>query len=535
MPGILPPETALLQARDESGANQSALYFLDYPQFGSLLLRAATGETDQRKRCWRAHCSDAATIQAVREARGPFVLPGHAITGQAEEIVVVPLRGGDQTIGALVHCFLGNVERSFEELQGLAGRRANDWFYGWIEFLVAEQTRPLPALFHVAGAISSSLDLERVLLNVVEKATVLFRAKMSSLMLVSPKRRELELATAYGCSLEYLDKPNLPLDGSILGRVVKKNKLLQVYDVFQEPLYKHKAQAKKEGVVSLLAAPITFQDEVLGVLNIYSAAPRRWQRSEEDLLQTFAAHAAIAITNARVHGQIIAMEEQLQVSTKLASLGELAAGLAHEIRNPLAVINMLIHSWKSAPPAGEDFIRDVEVIAQKISDLNTLVSDLLNLAKPRPLDRRPVDLEQLVDRLLRLLRHRVNQQRVAIRKEIRVADKIIPADRERMEQAILNLLLNALDVTPEGKPLVIAIGREEECLTVEIRDSGPGIPPEQVNELFKAFRTSKPQGTGLGLPMTRRIVEEHQGTIRVSANHPTGAVFTILLPRRVPE
>ncbi|HQH74178.1 MAG TPA: GAF domain-containing protein, partial [bacterium] len=294
MPGILPPETALLLTRDESGASQSALYFLDFPQFTGLLLRAATEETDQRKRYWRAHCSDAATIQAIREARAPFVLPGHAITGQAEEIIVVPLHRGGPAFGAVVHCFLGHVERSFEELQGLADARAGDWFNGWIEFLVAEQTRPLPALFHIAGAISSSLDRERVLLNVVEKATVLFRAKMSSLMLVSPKTRELELATAYGCSLEYLDKPNLPLDGSILGRVVKKNKLLQVYDVSQEPLYQHKTQAKKEGVVSLLAAPIAFQNEVLGVLNIYSAAPRRWQRSEEDLLQTFAAHAAIA-------------------------------------------------------------------------------------------------------------------------------------------------------------------------------------------------------------------------------------------------
>jgi len=535
MTGTLPPDTLLQWLRDESGASQSALYYLDYPQFSCLLLRAVTGEADQRKRYWRTHCSDTATVEAIREAHGPFALPGHSITGQPEEIIAVPLRNGTYTIGALVHCFLGRVDCSFQDLQSQADARAGDWFNGWIEFLVAEQTRPLPALFHIAGAVSASLDLERVLLNVVEKATVLFRAKMSSLMLVSPQTRELELATAYGCSLEYLNKPNLPLDGSILGRVVKKNRVLQVYDVFQEPLYKHKSHAKQEGVVSLLAAPITFQNEVLGVLNIYSATPRRWQRSEEDLLLTFAAHAAIAITNARVHEQIIRMEEQLQVSSKLASLGELAAGLAHEIRNPLAVINMLIHSWKSAPPAGEDFRRDVEVIAQKITDLNSLVTDLLSLAKPRPLDRRPVDLEQLIDRLLRLLRHRINQQKVILRKEIRTPDKIVPVDRERIEQAVLNLLLNALDVTPEGKPIVIAIGREAEYVTVEIRDAGPGIPLDQVDEIFKAFRTSKPLGTGLGLPMTRRIVEEHKGIIRVSANHPVGAVFTLLLPRQAGE
>ena len=240
--------------------------------------------------------------------------------------------------------------------------RARDWFNGWIEFLVAEQTRPLPALFHIAGAISSSLDRERVLLNVVEKATVLFRAKMSSLMLVSPKTRELELATAYGCSLEYLDKPNLPLDGSILGRVVKKNKLLQVYDVFQEPLYQHKTQAKKRAW-SPAGRPIAFQNEVLGVLNIYSAAaPLAAFRG--DLLQTFAAHAAIAITNARVHEQIIAMEEQLRVSTSWPAWGNWPPGWPTKSA-PLAVINMLIHSWKSSPPAGEDFTRDVESSPKK--------------------------------------------------------------------------------------------------------------------------------------------------------------------------
>ncbi|MGC9329811.1 MAG: ATP-binding protein, partial [Candidatus Hinthialibacter sp.] len=405
----------------------------------------------------------------------------------------------------------------------------------WIDFLVAEQSRPLPALLHIAGVISSSLDLDRVLLNVVEQGTVLFRAKMSSLMLVNAKRRELELATAYGCSLEYLNKPNLPLEGSILGTVVRLNRIMQVPDVLNEPLYFHKEMAVHEGVCSLLAAPISFQDEVLGVLSIYSANPQRWQRSDMELLQTFADHAAIAITNVRVHEQNMAMEERLHESAKRAALGELAAELAHEIRNPLAVINMLIHSWKSIPNAGEDFQCDVDVIAQKIGDLNNLVTDLLNLAKSRPLERRMQDVDLLIERVLRLLRHRISKQRVSVSKKTYTERTSAPVDRERLEQAILNLLLNALDAAAEDGAIRIDLRTEENQLRLDITDSGPGIEPDKESEIFKAFRSNKPHGAGMGLPITQRIIEEHQGKIYVSQNSSEGATFTISLPYSILE
>lgn len=523
-------EALLAQVHAESEADQSAVYFFGYPGFNNLIFCSKVERCQSPERYWRSHCTDADTIQQMRKSPEPILLSGETISESRERMVGVPIANGANVIGVVVHCYMDDRELDFEKLKTIVTQRADLFFNSWVEFLVAEQSRPLSALFDIAGSVSSSLDLDRVLINVVEQATILFRAKMSSLMLVDAKRNELEMVTAYGCSLEYLDKPNLPIDGAVLGRVVKEKRMQIVENIFEEPLYLHKELAAREGVCALLAAPITFQDRVLGVLNIYTSTPRRWQRSERDLLLTFANHTAIAITNARVHEQLLSMEEQLHVSAKLATVGEIAAGLAHEIRNPLAVINMLIHSWKSATPEGPDFEHDINVIIQKISDMNSLITDLLNLAISRPLERTPVNMNEVIDRVLRLSRHRMNQQRVNLRVDLDSEAPEIRVDRERIEQAVLNLLLNALDVTPEGGTLAIALKTDNGAMYIHVTDSGPGISEDRIPGLFKPFNSTKKNGFGLGLPITKRIVEEHKGEITVTSNPPDGSTFSITLP-----
>lgn len=515
----------------QSGAKQSAIYYSDYPKFDSLIRNVTHGDDDQTERYWKSHFLEAHTIQELIITGKPLTVTYQDTEKRQENMVCVPIRSGENNIGVMVHIYSDDTPPPLDQLTQNVEQYSRELFNGWVEFLVAEQTKPLSFLFHMASTISSSLDLDRVLLSVVEQATLLFRAKMSSLMLIDKGKRELEMVTAYGCSLEYLDKPNLPIEGSIMGTVVSNNKMLSVEDIFAEPMYLHKDHASREGVASLLSAPISFHQEVFGVLNIYSPHKRRWQRSEKDLLQTFANHAAIAINNVRVHEQVVSMEDQLHVSAKLATMGELAAGLAHEIRNPLAVINMLIHSWVPGQLDEKEFERDREVIAHKVSNLNTLVSDLLNLAKSRTLDRKPYDIRELIHRVLRLLRHRIHQQKVNI-KEIYTDNKFMAVvDRERLEQAVLNIILNALDVTPKGGTITIQVRKNsKEQIAIDISDTGSGIDEDQIPHLFKAFHTTKRHGIGLGLPMTRRIVEEHKGEIFVSCNSPDGATFTMLIP-----
>lgn len=529
-----PAESLLQLLHNQSGAEQSALYFFSYPGLDQLVLHSTAGSNTSPVRYWRPQCGDLETITILRQSKDPVNLMGEPVTGKHENCIALPVYGGDMAIGAIILCYVDVVDYSkIHALQTVVQGNNQTFFREWVEFIVADQTRPLSVLFQIAGTISSSLDLERVLLNVVEQATILFRVKMSSLHLLDAKRNELEMITAYGCSLEYLDLPNLPVEGSFLGSVVKQNRVMQLENVFEEPKYFHKDLARREGVSSLMSSPITFRDQTLGVLNVYSTLPRQWQRSETELLQTFANHAAVAIQNVRVHEQFMSMEEQLHETAKRSILGELAAGLAHEIRNPLAVINMLIHSWKASPPDPDDFSDDVDVVVQKISDLNNLVTELLHLSTSRPMERTPQNVEELIDRVFRLLRHRMKQQKVNFKKNIEWEHRILPIDRERLEQAVLNLLLNALDVTPEGGEITVSVHDNHEKVSIVVSDSGPGIPSDEVANLFRMFKTTKKDGSGLGLAITKRIVEEHNGEIHVENNENGGASFHILLPKEI--
>lgn len=534
MPKTSPTESLLQILHSQSGADQSALYFFSYPGMDQLVLNSTAGSNTSPVRYWRPQCADFETVTTLRQSKDPVNLMGEPVTGKNENCIALPVYGGDMAIGAIILCFVDAVDSGqINMLQHIVHGNRHLFFREWVEFIVADQTRPLSVLFQIAGTISSSLDLERVLLNVVEQATILFRIKMSSLHLLDPKRNELEMITAYGCSLEYLDLPNLPVEGSFLGSVVKQNRVMQLENVFDEPKYFHKELARHEGVSSLMSAPIKFRDQTLGVLNVYSTLPRQWQRSETELLQTFANHAAIAIQNVRVHEQFLSMEEQLHETAKRSILGELAAGLAHEIRNPLAVINMLIHSWKASPPEPDDFADDVDVVVQKISDLNNLVTELLHLSTSRPLERTPQNVEELIDRVFRLLRHRIKQQKINFKKNMEWEHRVLPIDRERLEQAILNLLLNALDMTPEGGEISVSVVDENERVAIVISDTGPGIPPEEVTHLFRMFKTTKKDGSGLGLAITKRIVDEHNGEILVKSNESGGASFYLLLPKEI--
>lgn len=529
-----PSENLMRNLHEQSGADQTALYFFSYPGLDQLVLNYTVGGDLSPVRYWRPQCGDLETISILRESTEPVLLMGEPVTGKKESCVAFPVYGGDMAIGAVIHCFVDSVDMKYmKSQQDLVHKSSHLFFREWVEFIVADQTRPLSVLFQIAGTISSSLDLERVLLNVVEQATILFRVKMSSLHLLDEKRRELEMITAYGCSLEYLDLPNLPVDGSFLGSVLKQNRVMQIENVFEEPQYFHKDLARHEGVSSMMSAPIAFRDQVLGVLNVYSVLPRQWQRSEMELLQTFANHASVAIQNVRVHEQFLSMEEQLHETAKRSILGELAAGLAHEIRNPLAVINMLIHSWKASPPDPRDFEDDIDVVVQKISDLNNLVTELLNLSTSRQLERSPQNIEEMIDRVFRLLRHKMKQQKVTFKKYIEWEHRILSVDRERLEQAVLNLMLNALDVTLEGGEIIVCLKDFDDWVGIDIADSGPGIRPEDVSNLFRMFKTTKQNGSGLGLAITKRIVEEHNGEITVDRNDMGGASFCIKLPKEI--
>lgn len=224
------------------------------------------------------------------------------------------------------------------------------------------------------------------------------------------------------------------------------------------------------------------------------------------------------------------MERQLLERERLAAVGELAAMVAHEVRNPLAGIRggceILLEGYPKGDPRNEI---GVEVIHQ-VDRLNRMVQELLMFARPKATDRVPTDLHALVDRAFSILQEDPENVRVELRRDFGTDVPVVLVDGRQWEQVILNLVLNAIQVMQHRGSVTVSTRRTPRGVTMAVQDSGPGIPADRLPQIFKPFFTTRAQGTGLGLAIVKKIVEAHGGTIE-AANHPGGgAVFTATLP-----
>jgi signal transduction histidine kinase len=236
------------------------------------------------------------------------------------------------------------------------------------------------------------------------------------------------------------------------------------------------------------------------------------------------------------HQQLARAQEALVQSEKLASMGQLAAGIAHEINNPLGVVLMYAHLLAEEAPPGAPGREDLELIAAEADRCKKIVAGLLHFARQNRVVREPVEVEALVRETLRALPAPEN---VAVAVDCRLADPQAELDRDQIAQVLTNLAANACAAMPAGGELKVEIAGDADEVVLRVRDTGVGIPPENMEKIFHPFFTTKPlgQGTGLGLAITYGIVKMHRGNITCQSNAnpgagPTGTTFTITLPRR---
>jgi two-component system sensor histidine kinase PilS (NtrC family) len=239
--------------------------------------------------------------------------------------------------------------------------------------------------------------------------------------------------------------------------------------------------------------------------------------------------------------EIKKMEEQIKMSDRLAAVGELAAGVAHEIRNPLASISGSIQVMKEDSPLDEQTLGLMNIVTREAERLNDIISDFLSFASPRSLQLEPVSLNDLLDETLTLLRKstagRSEKYDFSIENEIQ--DKQVSLDPQLIKQVFWNLSLNAIQAMPEGGWLKIRINRESfgdesyaerEFVIVEFIDTGDGIESSQMEKLFTPFYSTKENGTGLGLPIVFKVVEQHQGSIEIESQPGEGSVIRLKIP-----
>jgi signal transduction histidine kinase len=419
-----------------------------------------------------------------------------------------------------------------ELLVALANQAAQVIHNSWLYEAVAHNARKLESLFRVAQAIISTLDLEEILQRVTSDACELMGTKVCSLMLLNAERDQLELRACHGASADYLSKPPLPVSESIIGSVVRRRKPVQVYNVQDHDAFQHIELARKDGLVSLLSVPMLFGETVIGALNVYSAEPYRYSKQDVGVLGTLASMAGIAIANAQLHEKMVAAEEQLRHNERLSTLGLLAAEVAHEIRNPLTVMKMLFHSLDLKFPADDPRVRDAEIVAEKMDDLNRIVDQLLTYSRSTEPRMEPVDANDMLSDLLLLTRRKFQQQHIVLQTDFSGNLPRARGDRGQLEQACLNLMLNAAEAMPKGGTLTISTAlHSSSFILLTFADTGMGMSPEQQARLFEPFLTTKSLGTGLGLAIVHKIVvDTHRGQIEVESARDRGTTFRIFLP-----
>lgn len=235
--------------------------------------------------------------------------------------------------------------------------------------------------------------------------------------------------------------------------------------------------------------------------------------------------------------QVAAVVERLQSAERenvrkdqMAALGQLAAGLAHELRNPLTAIKTLIEAAKSQKGEATLEGRDLEVIEEEITRLNKTLQAFLDYARPPKLEKSAVDFNQLTQKTQQLLEAQAEQRSIQIKLELSKEPVVLQGDPEQLKQVLINLSLNAFDAVGTHGTVTLQTESTARAVILRVKDTGPGIPEKVRGKLFEPFVSSKVAGTGLGLTICKRIVEEHGGTITAENVSSGGACFTVTLP-----
>ena len=411
----------------------------------------------------------------------------------------------------------------------------NTWLY--------EQLRLKVGLFEslasVSQTINSTLNLDDALKVVTREACALMRAKMSSLMLLDDTGQWLNLKASHGAGEAYVNRPRLSAEESLVGIVVRRKKPLQVPNVQLSSRYQSVEVARLEGLVALLSVPLLFTGQVIGVLSVYTGQPYSFSNEEVRILSALAELSGIAIEKARLYERVVDVEEQLRQNEKLSALGLLAAEVAHEIRNPLTVMKMLYHSLDLKFPEADPRGKDARIIGEKMEHLNKIVELILDFARTTEPQMSPVNLNELIDELGLLVRHKLKNLNVELHRKLQPDLPPVMGEAAQLEQAFLNLILNAAEAMPNGGTLEITTrslplpqgASRPAFVRIDFKDSGHGMSDDQRRQAFASvLNTTKRKGTGLGLAIVARVIETHRGKIKIRSRLGAGTTVSILLP-----
>jgi len=312
----------------------------------------------------------------------------------------------------------------------------------------------------------------------------------------------------------------------------KEDSFLKWVESYKETFIREELEGYTIDADALTVAGIMRQ---MGIINLGKKGRGEMYNHEDlELLATLSNQAAIAIENAKLYEDLSKAKVQMQRADRLAALGTLTAGLAHEIRNPLVAIKTFTQLLPERFDDNEFRNHFLNVTAGEVDRISSLVNELLEFARPSQPNLNKEDLNQIVDKMLLLVTTELRKKNLQIVKEFHEYLPPVVMDKEQMKQVFLNILLNAIDATPENGTITVGTRLVErngyqDFAQIIVRDTGRGIPKEDLDRIFIPFYTTKHQGSGLGLAISHQIVQEHHGSIEVESEEGQGTTFCVNL------
>jgi two-component system NtrC family sensor kinase len=362
------------------------------------------------------------------------------------------------------------------------------------------------------------------------------------LILVEPESGEWQFRNTLNTLEAYLRTDAVQPHAGIVHRVIDASEPLILNEVPLESKL-HGGGSSDAGrsttlvLRNILAVPMIVKSRAVGAIVVINKLEGPFGSDDVELLQFLAAAVAIAAENARLYGELADFAKELERSQaqlvqaeKLAATGRLAASIAHEINNPLQAIHNCLHLAINRPLTEEKKQHYLVMAQEEVERLITLVQRTLEFYRPSKGRSGPTRVNDLIENVLALSSKQMEHASINVHKNLMSTLPEIAAVPDQLTQVLLNLIINAVEAMPTGGDLTITTSANDGWLQVAIRDTGPGVDPEDVAKIFEPFYTTKATGTGLGLSVSYGIIQRHGGRIDVHGVPGEGTTFTVALP-----
>lgn len=403
--------------------------------------------------------------------------------------------------------------------------------------------KELNTILRFSSLINSSLNIEDVLNCAMQSAEEFMDAEASTVYVLDEEKNDLFVRVARGEKKDPIKRIRLALGEGVAGHVVKSAKPMVVQDVTREPLFSDRFD-KRSGFTtkSMICVPLLLRERAIGALQVLNKkGDAKFTDADLELLVNMSRQIAVALENAKLYQrlherfqltaqELRATQEKLIRSERLAAMGHLVQGIAHEIRNPIMILGGFARRMRKQVEKDARLREYAGIILEQSERLENMVlriGDYVSLLTP---NMAPEHIGRLVKNVLGRFKPVASSQGVSMKVALERDIPTLRVDGHQITTALGNILENALESMPQGGEVLVEGKKEDGGILILIRDTGAGITREDLDAVYDPFFSSKTQGVGLGLTMVHQIVMNHQGEIKIESERGKGTLVRLRLP-----